>query len=125
MEAKEPARKSALLWKKVKEVHGKLEQQSTEPRSVDNDAQESSSHWVTSMAENVSNAFKAPVSRKLSRLKELTRLVIPNMMIPESSVQVFDRLEEKENEPASFRPKTGIDIKDFVNAEYFKVCIWC
>jgi len=124
MEAKKPGRKWGLLSQKVKDgaIALELEKSSTEPRSVDNDAQESSSHWVTSMAENVSNAFKAPVSRKISKLKELVKIVtpyIPNMMMTDSSV--FDRFEEKENELASFRPKTDINIKDFVNAEYFKV----
>jgi hypothetical protein len=123
MKAREKSKRGAELW-------GKLAQKfedSSKPRSVDDDAQVGSATWATSIATNVMDAFNAPVTQRLKILKSLNSNTESNAQAESIKVDTnvehtFDRLEEKE-EVLPFRPKIDINIKDIVTAEYFRVRI--
>lgn len=106
-------RKGTKVWGKAGEKLLDGNEQ-TEPRSV---KAEMTTDWISSMATNVVDAFKLPVSKPI-KMKSLNRINIPDMLS-----STIDRFEDNENEPLPFRPKTDFNPKDFVTAEYFKVNI--
>ena len=119
----ETSPKKSKLWGKLAQVvaadNGELAKKES-PRSVDATVVESSGHWAASVAMNVIDAFKVPVSKNKETKVANQRLNIPNM-----SLEEIDRFENTNNEMLPFRPKSDFNYKDTVNAEYFKVFFCC